>query len=121
MALSDETAEELLAVCRTTLGDDLRSLTYFTEEEYDHIYLRTNLERGGDPEGFVVNERRGFDSQRSYEWSELGEYKYTVRVFEVGYLVRVITDDHGVYATVDGLSPERLDEVVESIEDVLEG
>lgn len=119
MTLDDETAEELLSVSRTTLGDDLRSLTYFTHDEYDHIYLRNNLERGGDPEAFVGNERRGFSSQRSYDWSELGEYKYTVRVFEVGYLVRVITDDHGVYATVDALSPDRLDEVVESIEDIL--
>lgn len=118
--LSEETGEELLRACRATLGDELRSLTYFTDEEYDHLYLRDDLERGDDPEAFVENERQGFSSQRTYEWSKLGEYEYTIRVFEFGHLVRVIADDEGVYVTTGDLTMDRFGELVEAIQTMLE-
>ncbi|WP_336345613.1 DUF7522 family protein [Halalkalicoccus ordinarius] len=119
MALSDETTEELLSACRTTVGDELRSITYFTPDEYDHLYLREDLERGDDPEAFVENERQGFSSQRTYEWSELGEYEYTIRVFTAGHLVRVITDDEGVYVTTGDLTMDRFGALVEAIQSIL--
>ena len=119
MTLSEEQADELLSACRTTIGDELRSLTYFTPDEYEHVYLREDLERGNDPEAFVENERHGFSSQRTYEWSELGEYEYTIRVFEFGHLVRVIGDDEGVYVTTGDLTMDRFGEVAEAIESIL--
>ena len=119
MALSDETTEELLSACRTTVGDELRSITYFTPDEYDHLYLREDLERGDDPEAFVETERQGFSSQRTYEWSELGEYEYTIRVFTEGHLVRVITDNEGVYVTTGDLTMDRFGALVEAIQSIL--
>lgn len=119
MALSEETTEELLSACRTTVGDELRSVTYFTPDEYDHLYLREDLERGDDPEAFVENERQGFSSQRTYEWSELGDYEYTIRVFEFGHLVRVIGDGEGVYVTTGDLTMDRFGELVEAIQSIL--
>jgi hypothetical protein len=119
MTLSDETTEELLSACRTTVGDELRSITYFTPDEYDHLYLRDDLERGDDPEAFVENERQGFTSQRTYEWSELGEYEYTIRVFTEGHLVRVITGEEGVYVTTGDLTMDRFGELVEAIQSIL--
>lgn len=118
--VSEETAEELVSACRTTVGDELRSLTYFTPEEYDHLYLREDLERGDDPEAFVENERGGFSSQRTYEWSELGEYEYTIRVFEFGHLVRVIGDEEGVYITTGDLTMDRFGEIAKAIHSILE-
>lgn len=119
MALSEETTDELLSACRTTVGDELRSITYFTPDEYDHLYLREDLERGDDPEAFVENERQGFSSQRTYEWSELGEYEYTIRVFTEGHLVRVITDEEGVYVTTGDLTMDRFGALVEAIQSIL--
>lgn len=119
MTLSDEKTDELLSACRTTVGDELRSITYFTPDEYDHLYLREDLERGNDPEAFVENERQGFSSQRTYEWSELGDYEYTIRVFEMGHLVRVITDEEGVYVTTGDLTMDRFGELVEAIQSIL--
>ncbi|MFC7006589.1 DUF7522 family protein [Halalkalicoccus salilacus] len=119
MALSEETTDELLSACRTTVGDELRSITYFTPDEYDHLYLREDLERGDDPEAFVENERQGFSSQRTYEWSELGEYEYTIRVFTGGHLVRVITDEEGVYVTTGDLTMDRFGALVEAIQSIL--
>lgn len=119
MTLSDEKTDELLSACRTTVGDELRSITYFTPDEYDHLYLREDLERGNDPEAFVENERQGFSSQRTYEWSELGDYEYTIRVFEMGHLVRVITDEEGIYVTTGDLTMDRFGELVEAIQTIL--
>jgi hypothetical protein len=118
--VSEETAEELVSACRTTVGDELRSLTYFTPDEYDHLYLREDLKRGDDPEAFVENERNGFSSQRTYEWSELGEYEYTIRVFEFGHLVRVIGDREGVYITTGDLTMDRFGEIAEAVHSILE-
>ena len=113
--LSEEIAEELVRACRTTTGDELRSVTYFSRTDSAHLYLRDDLERGEDPVGFVETERLGFQSQTTYEWSELGEYRYTIRVFENGYIVRVIAGDHGVYVTTDQLTMDRFDELAEAV------
>lgn len=119
-ALSEETGEELLRACRATLGDELRSLTYFSREEFDHLYIRNDLERSEDASTFVENEQMGFSSQRTYDWSELGEYEYTLRVFSEGYVVRVIVGDQGAYATVDALTMERYDETADAMREILE-
>ncbi|MFC6764638.1 DUF7522 family protein [Natrinema soli] len=118
--LTDDETEQLLRICRTAIGDELRSVTYFTPNEYQHLYLRDDLERGTDPRSFVENERGGFSSQRTYEWSELGDYRYTMRAFDNGYLVRVIVGTHGAYVTTDSVTMDRFTEVAEAISGVLE-
>lgn len=117
--LTGDVADQLLRACRSAIGDELRSLTHFTPDGYTHIYLRQDLKRGQDPMAFVETERLGFTSQRTYEWSELGEYRYTIRAFENGYIVRVIVGDHGAYATTDPLTMDRFDEVAEAIKRIL--
>lgn len=117
--ITDDYADQLLRACRTAIGDELRSLTHFTPDDYTHIYLRSDPERGKDPISFVETERLGFTSQQTYEWSELGDYEYTIRVFENGYIVRVIEGDHGAYATTDPLTMDRFDEVAEAIHSIL--
>lgn len=118
-SLSDETAEELVRACRTQIGDELRSITYFTPEDAQHLYLREDLERG-DKLGFVETERVGFDRQRTYNWSELGEYNFTLRDFENGYLVRIIADTDGVYLTTDSLTMSQFEEVTSAVKRMLD-
>lgn len=117
--IPDELADELVSVCRTTIGDELRSITYFTPDSYDHVYLRQDLERGGTKEAFVETERTGFEFRRTFEWSELGGYEYTIHVLENGYLVRVISGDQGAYVTTDALTMNRFDELAEAVDKVL--
>lgn len=116
--LSDETADQLIRVCRTQIGDELRSMTFFTPTEVTHLYLREGLERG-DQLGFVETERHGFETQRSYNWSELGEYNFTLRAFDNGYLVRVLVEDCGVYLTTDSLTMDQFDEVTVALRQLL--
>ncbi|WP_231189877.1 hypothetical protein [Haladaptatus sp. DYF46] len=116
--LADATTEKLIRACRTQIGDELRSLTYFTPDEAEHLYLRDELERG-DKLGFIETERRGFNLQRTYNWSELGEYNFTLRDFDNGYLVRVIANHAGLYLTTDSLTMTQFEEVTSAVKPIL--
>ena len=117
--LPSHVAEELRSVCRTAVGDELRSITYFTPEEVEQLYLRSDLEQTADLVGFAELERQGFHSQVAYHNSQLGPYRATVRLFENGFLTRVIEGDQGVWVTTDGMSIDRFEELVVSLRLVL--
>lgn len=111
--------EELASACRTVIGDELRSITYFTNETVEQIYLRSDLERTADLTGFAELERAGFRAEKLYVNSELGAYQATVRMFERGYLTRVIHGQHGVWVTTDSMSMERFEELSSSVQSIL--
>lgn len=112
--------QELLSACRTMVGDELRSLTYFTAADHRLVYLRDDLEHDASIEDFARYERTGFVSQGAYLDPELGEYRATIRVFENGYLTRVIVGDHGAFITTDEMKIERFGEMAEAVEEILE-
>jgi len=111
-SLSDADRETLVSTARTTVGDELRSITYFDDrEEIDQVYLRGDLEADADLVGFADTERLGFRAQTDYQDSELGPYQFTIRVFEGGYLTRVIVGDHGAFVTTDPMDLDRFEEL----------
>lgn len=119
--LPDEIAERITTTCRTAVGDSLRSVTYFTRDDFEQLYLREDLERDADLSTFIGHEWRGFKTtQTAYEGSELGDYRYTIRVFENGFLIRVTSDREGVFATTDGLTIKDFEEVATALGSVLE-
>jgi len=111
--------EQLVSACRTAVGDSLRSITYFTPDAYEQVYLRTDLEADADLAASVEHEAAGFRTQMAYADSELGSYQYTLRVFENGFVTRVIDGDRGVYITTDGITVLRSREVTEAIRSTL--
>ncbi|MFB6102619.1 MAG: hypothetical protein ABEJ73_08650 [Haloplanus sp.] len=111
--------EQLVSACRAAVGDSLRSITYFTPDEYEQVYLRSDLEADADIMGWVEHEAAGFRTQTAYEGSELGAYQYTLRVFENGFVTRVIDGDHGVFVTTDGITVLRSKEVTRAIRSIL--
>ena len=118
--LSDERAEHIVTTARTATGDSLRSVTYFTRSDFDQLYLREDLERDADLNTFVGHEWRGYrETQNAYQSSELGAYRFTVRAFENGYLLRVAADRRGVLITTDGLSMQSYEEIAEAIQRIL--
>lgn len=112
--------DELESVCRAAVGDELRSITYFTTDEVEQLYLRSDLSQTADLVGFAELERQGFHSQAAYRDSELGPYRATIRVFENGYLTRLIENEHGIWVTTDGMSMDRFEELVVALRSVLE-
>ena len=119
MPIDDYFREELVSVCRTGVGDELRSITYFTDETVEQVYLRSDLDRTADLLGFAEIERQGFDSQKLYDGTQLGTYEATIRMFENGYLTRVVHGRTGVWVTTDGMSMERFEELSTAMEAVL--
>lgn len=117
--LSPEQQSKLVRTARTVVGDELRSLTYFTEETVEQLYLRDDLDRTADLIGFAENERMGFRSKRAYKGTQLGDYEFTIRVFKRGYLTRVIADDRGVWVTTDGMEIDRFEELGHALDAVL--
>ena len=111
--------EELLSAARTATGDELRSLTYFTQADVEQLYLRSDLDRTADLIGFAESERHGFHAQALYADTQLGEYRFTVRVFENGYLTRVIANGHGVWVTTDGMEMDRFEELASALSAIL--
>jgi hypothetical protein len=118
--LDDETAAEFVSACRTTIGDQLRSLTYFTDTDFQQLYLRSDLSADADLAGFVDYESLGFDAHTAYRGSELGEYRFTIRIFDRGFLVRVTTGTEGVFLTTDGLTLRDFEEIAAAVEALLE-
>jgi len=117
--LSDEDRTELVRTARTVVGDELRSLAHFTEDAVDQLYLRDDLDQQADLIGFAENERFGFRSQVAYSETDLGEYRFTIRVFEQGYLTRVIVDDRGVWVTTDLMEMDRFKDLASAMASVL--
>lgn len=117
--LPADTADELVRACRTAVGDRLRSVTYFDASDEEQLYLRDDLTQDIDLVGFADNERLGFRSQSVYSQSELGDYRFTIRVFDRGYLTRVIAGDRGAFITTDELSMERFEELASAVGSIL--
>lgn len=117
--LTDDVADELVSACRTTVGDHLRSITVFTADDFEQVYLRSDLEQDADLTGFVDYESRGFGAERAYRNSELGEYSHTIRVFENGYLLRVTDAEAGVLVTTDGLTLRNFREAAGAAKEIL--
>ncbi|WP_049906223.1 DUF7522 family protein [Halorubrum aidingense] len=115
----DAYADELLSAARTATGDELRSLTYFTADDVDQLYLRSDLSRTADLVGFAESERNGFHAQSLYADTQLGDYRFTVRVFENGYLTRVIDGEHGVWVTTDSMDIDRFEELASALATIL--
>lgn len=117
--LDSTLADELLSVCRTVIGDELRSITYFTVDEVEQVYLRSDLDSTADLVGFAEIERHGFEAGEKYRKTELGDYEATIRMFENGYLTRVVAEETGVWVTTDSMDMDRFEELSAALEPVL--
>jgi hypothetical protein len=119
--LPEKAKDRLTRTCRTAVGDSLRSLTYINRFDYEQVYLREDLERDADLNSFIGNEWHDFKmTQDAYRGSELGDYRYTIRVFENGYLVRITIEDSGVFITTDGITMQDFEALSQAVEGVLD-
>ncbi|WP_411963255.1 hypothetical protein [Haloferax sp. YSMS24] len=119
--LPEEAQEKLISVCRAAAGDSLRSLTYFNRFDYLQVYLRDDLEQEADLNSFIGNEWHDFKmTQDAYRGSELGDYEYTIRVFENGYLVRITLEDIGVFVTTDGITMQDFEALRTAVTTILD-
>jgi hypothetical protein len=113
-------SDSLVSACRAAVGDSLRTVIEFTPDEFEVLYVRSDL--GGaervrrEKARFVENERAGFgehygDAVDAGGEPDIGAYEVTVRVFTDGFLSRVIVGDRGVLLTTDGLDVDVMEEL----------
>lgn len=112
-------AEQLRRSARATIGDELRAVIAFTRDDVERVYLREDLEPMADLLGITSLERAGFGAQAVYDEADLGAYRGTIRVFDDGYLLRVVEGEHGVWATADALTLDRAREAVDALRSIL--
>lgn len=131
--VTDDVAESLVNTCRVTVGDTLRSVIYFTPEEYELLYVRSDLYDGDEDamrrvkSTFVENERMGFRDSKTYTRlanepdvePDVGEYEFTIRVFTDGFVSRVIVGDRGVIVTSDGIEMDSFEDMAVAIRRML--
>jgi hypothetical protein len=137
-ALSEsELNEAVVSACRTGLGDELRSVVYFTPEAFDLLYLRGDLyddetKARAVKAALVETERRSVWPDDPYTErldgadaaaapAGFGEYEFTVRVFAGGFVGRVVTPEHGLIVTVDELDARALEDVAVTLRSLLVG
>ncbi|WP_254768114.1 DUF7522 family protein [Salinilacihabitans rarus] len=123
--VTDDFAETIVNTARVTVGDSLRSVVYFTPDDFELLYVRADLYAGDEDAvreakgAFVENERVGFADVETYESlatepnvePDIGEYEFTVRVFSDGFVSRVIVGDRGVLVTSDGIEMDPFEEM----------
>jgi len=119
--LPDEAADRLVSTCRTTVGDNARSVTFFSRTDHEQLYLRDDLEQDADLMAFIGTERQDFAmASDGYSGTELGGYRYTLRVFENGYAVRIDGRDKGVLVTSDGMELRDFNHLANAVSSTLE-
>jgi hypothetical protein len=129
--LTDELADSLVHAVRTSLGDTLRSVVYFTPAAFDVLYTRQGLYESADSvrkakSELVTFERTGFaegpvrtEIARRGGESGIGDYQFTVRFHEDGFVIRLLRGDAGVLFTADSMDVNAFEDAVSAVSKLL--
>lgn len=132
MLPDEEFADQILSICRTTAGDGLRTVIAFTPDDWEVLYMRSDLQQIDDrvreiKGRFVDNERLGFDARETYNKEltdpgvepDIGEYEFTIRVFSEGFVSRVIVGEVGVLLTTDEVHMDSFEDLAVALRRLL--
>ena len=129
--ISDDMATGLVSAARTSLGDTLRAVVYFTPSAFDVLYLRQGLYDSREAartakEQLVELERVGFAEvpvrtsiapQR--DGTGIGPYEFTIRFHEDGFVVRVLEGDVGTIMTTDSMDLNAFEDAATAVRRLL--
>jgi hypothetical protein len=130
--ISEKLNDGIVSGVRTSLGDELRSIVYFTPSAFDILYRRQDLydsveEARAAKSRLVEFERTGFAEgpvrtaiARRDGGSEIGPYEFTVRFHEDGFVVRVIHGDVGVLFTTDSMDVNGFEDAATTVTGLLD-
>ncbi|MFA9417195.1 hypothetical protein [Natrinema sp. HArc-T2] len=130
--LNDEQATGIISAARTSLGDTLRSVIYFTPSAFDILYLRQDLygsrADARDAKSQLVEfEQAGFSEvpvrtaiARRESDSDIGDYEFTVRFHENGFVVRVLQREVGILLTIDSMDVNAFEDAAVAIQRLLD-
>lgn len=128
----EELTDSIVHAARTSLGDTLRSVVYFTPSTFEVLYTRQGLYDSPDvaKEGksqLVEFERTGFAEvpvrtaiAQMTGGPDIGSYQFTVRFHEGGFVIRVLRGDAGVLFTVDSMDVNAFEDAVSAVSKLLD-
>jgi hypothetical protein len=129
--VTEQLADQLVSAARTGLGDSLRSVVYFTPSKFDVLYVRRDLY--DSPEALDRAKSRLVDSEvvgfaeasvrraaQGGAASDIGQYGFTVRVHDEGYVIRVLDGDRGVLLTTDSMDVDEFEETAVAVRKLIE-
>ena len=124
-------ADSVVSAVRTSVGDTLRSVVYFTPEAFDVLYVRSDLYDSTEAAraakaplvdieqvGFAelpVRSAAGHTGGRS----QIGDYTFTVRFHDDGFVVRMLQDGAGVLLTADSMAVQAFEDAVSALRGLL--
>lgn len=129
--VTDDLADSLVSTIRTGLGDTLRSVVYFTPSEFDVLYVRQDLYDSPTDSRDVKSQLVDFElvgfaeapvrSSLSIADDEkgIGQYEFTVRFHEDGFVVRKLVGNVGVLLTADSMNVAAFEEAAHAVERLL--
>jgi hypothetical protein len=127
----DDLADGLVSAARTSLGDTLRSVVYFTPSAFDVLYVRQDLyeteETARTAKSKLVElEKVGFAEvpirtalAETDGRSDIGAYEFTVRFHDDGFVVRILQADAGVLFTADSMDVSAFEDAATAIRSLL--
>lgn len=129
--LSEELADGIVSAARTSLGDTLRAVVYFTPSSFDLLYRRQDLydsiETAREAKSQLVEfERTGFAERpirtaiaRMGGGPDIGPYEFTVRFHTNGFVIRILQGDAGVLFTADSMDVNAFEDAASAISKLL--
>ncbi|MCW8173363.1 DUF7522 family protein [Natrialba swarupiae] len=129
--ISTDMATSLVSAARTSLGDTLRSVVYFTPSAFDLLYLRQDLYDSTDAartvkEQLVELERVGFAEApvrttitHQDDGAGIGPYEFTIRFHEDGFVIRVLEGDVGTILTTDSMDLNAFEDAATAVRRLL--
>ncbi|QLG49470.1 DUF7522 family protein [Natrinema halophilum] len=129
----EELATGIASAARTSLGDTLRSTIYFTPSDFDILYLRQDLYDSVDDARrakaqLVELEQVGFAEGpvrtalgHGDAGSNIGEYEFTVRFHDDGFVLRVLQGGSGVLLTIDSMDANAFEDAAIAVQELLRG
>lgn len=129
--LSESLNDGIVSAVRTSLGDSLRSVVYFTPSGFDVLYTRQDLYESAETaraakSQLVEFERTGFAERpvrtaiaTTGDGPDIGDYHFTVRFHEYGFVVRILRGDGGVLFTADSMDVRAFEDAASAISGLL--
>jgi hypothetical protein len=120
-------ADEIVSAVRTSVGDTLRGVVYFTPAAFDVLYVRQGLYSTREATRrakarLVEFEERGFDEEAGRADRDdvaIGDYEFTVRVHGEGFVVRILVGERGVLFTSDEIEIGAFDDAASAVRGLL--
>jgi hypothetical protein len=108
--------DAIVSALREEVGDGLRAVAWFDVEDYEILYFRDDIDAKHDEEAIedVYQEQLFEVLNEDYriDLFDVGDVEGTVYLYEQAYVLRYLSDDGGLFISVDRTDDVDLDGLI---------